>query len=141
MYTNSEHKALLQVISRVSTVNEPLSKWIDIQVQQVIHLCPAYLKDSWQLLRELLKLPPLPPNAIYFMADAMLMYTNINNHHGMETFGPLLNLHRAGLPLDFPLLKILEGLDIIMQNTIFSFGNRFFKQANGTTMGTLCGCS
>jgi hypothetical protein len=34
------------VVSGFSTVNKSLSKWIDIQLQQVIHLCPAYLKDS-----------------------------------------------------------------------------------------------
>ncbi len=116
------------VVSGVSTVNEPLSKWIDIQLQQVIRLCPAYPKDSWQLLRELHELPPLPPDAICFTADAVPMYTNINNQHGIETIGRWLNLHRADLPTDFPSLKILEGLDIIMRNNVFSFGNRFSRK-------------
>jgi hypothetical protein len=116
------------VVSGVSTVNEPLSKWIDIQLQQVIHLCPAYLKDSWQLLGEQRELPPLPPDAICFTADAVPMYTNINNQHGIETIGRWLNLHRADLPTDFPSLKILEGLDIIMRNNVFSFGNRFSRK-------------
>jgi hypothetical protein len=129
------------VVSGVSTVNEPLSKWIDIQLQQVIHLCPAYLKDSWQLLRMLRELPPLPPDTICFTADAVLMYTNIDNQHPIETFGRWLNLHRANLPTYFPSLKILKGLDIITRNNVFSFGNRFFKQANGTAMGTPCACS
>jgi hypothetical protein len=96
------------VVSGVSTVNEPLSKWIDIQLQQVIHLCPAYLKDSWQLQRELRELQPLPPDAICFMADAVWMYTNIDNQHGIETIGRWLNLHRANLPTDFPSLKIIQ---------------------------------
>jgi hypothetical protein len=129
------------VVSGVSTVNEPLSKWIDIQLQQVIHLYPAYLKDSWQLLRELRELPPLPPDAICFTADALWMYTNIDNQHGIETIGRWLNLHWADLPADFPSLKTVEGLNIIMGNNVFSFGNRFFKQANGTAMGTPCACS
>jgi hypothetical protein len=34
------------VVSGVSSVNKPLSKWIDIQLQQVAHLPPPYLKDS-----------------------------------------------------------------------------------------------
>ena len=107
----------------------------------MIHLCPAYLKDSWQLLRELRDLPPLPPDAIRFTADAVSMYTNIDNQHGIDTIGRWLNLHRADLPTDFPSIKILEGLDIIMRNNVFSFGNRFFKQANGTAMGTPGACS
>ena len=122
------------MVSGISTVNEPLSKWIDIQLQRVIHLCPAYLKDSWQLLRELKTLPPLPPGAICFTADAVSMYTNIDNTHGIETIGRWFALHRADLPATFPTQKILEGLDIIMRNNVFSFGNRFFKQKTAYEM-------
>jgi hypothetical protein len=38
------------VVSGVSTDMEPLSQWIDTQLKQVIHLCPSYLKDGWQLV-------------------------------------------------------------------------------------------
>jgi hypothetical protein len=34
------------VLSGINTVNERLSKWIDYHLQQVLHLCPAYLKDT-----------------------------------------------------------------------------------------------
>jgi hypothetical protein len=38
--------------------------------------------------------------------------------------------------------RILEGLNIIMGNNVFSFGNTFFKKANGTaSMCTTCACS
>jgi hypothetical protein len=42
------------VVSAVTSVPESLSKWIDLHLQQVIHLCPAYLRDTWQLLHDLL---------------------------------------------------------------------------------------
>jgi hypothetical protein len=41
------------VVSGVSTVMEPLSKWVDIQLQSVVHLCPAYTMDSWQFLNDI----------------------------------------------------------------------------------------
>ena len=41
------------VVSVVCSVLEPLSKWVDIQLQRVIHLCPVYLKDSWHLLNKM----------------------------------------------------------------------------------------
>ena len=34
------------VVSGVGTVMEPLSKWTDLQLQKVVHLCPAYTMDS-----------------------------------------------------------------------------------------------
>jgi hypothetical protein len=129
------------VVSGVSSVNEPLSKWIDIQLQRVVHLCPVYLKDSWQLLRELRDLPTLPSDATCFTADAVSMYTNIDNSQGIATIGRWLELHRPNLPSDFPSIKILEGLDIIMRNNVFAFGSHYFKQCNGTAMGTPCACT
>jgi hypothetical protein len=39
------------VVSAVSLVLESLSKWIDLHLQQIVHLCPAYLQDTWQLLQ------------------------------------------------------------------------------------------
>jgi hypothetical protein len=34
------------VVSKVSLIQEALSVWINVQLQQVPYLCPAYLKDS-----------------------------------------------------------------------------------------------
>jgi hypothetical protein len=129
------------VVSGTSTVNEPLSKWIDYHLQQVLHLCPAYLKDSWQLLRDLKQLPPLPSDCIIYTADAVSMYTNIDNDHGILTMKNWLALHKPELPFGFPTAKILNGLDIIMRNNVFTFGNRYWKQRNGTAMGTSCACA
>jgi hypothetical protein len=129
------------VVSGTNTVNEPLSKWIDYHLQQVLHLCPAYLKDSWQLLRDLRQLPPLPPDCMIYTADAVSMYTNIDNDHGISTMENWLALHEHELPAGFPTAKILNGLDIIMRNNVFTFGNRCWKQRNGTAMGTSCACA
>jgi hypothetical protein len=41
------------VVSGISSVLEPLSKWIDVKLQEVVHLCPAYLKDSWHFLNDI----------------------------------------------------------------------------------------
>jgi hypothetical protein len=40
------------VVSGVSSILEPLSKWVDIHLQRVVHLCPAYLKDSCDKILE-----------------------------------------------------------------------------------------
>jgi hypothetical protein len=97
-----------------------------------VHLCPVYLKDSWQ---------PLLPGAAYYTADSVSMNTNIDNRHGIATIGWWLELHCSHLPSDFPSKQNLEGLDIIMCNNVFAFGSHYFKQCNGTAMGTPCVCT
>ena len=129
------------VVSAVASVPEALSRWIDVQLQKVLHLCPAHLTDSWQLLRDIQHIPPLPPDVHIFTADAVSMYTNINTTHALEVFDQWFSLHRRDLPTDFPVEKILAGLELIMKSNVFSFGNRYFLQTNGTAMGTPCACA
>ena len=129
------------VVSAIASVPETLSRWIDVQLQKVIHLCPAHLTDSWQLLRDIKNIPPLPPDVHMFTADAVSMYTNINTTHALEIFDAWFDLHRRDLPQEFPVQKILDGLNLIMNSNVFSFGNRYFLQTNGTAMGTPCACA
>jgi hypothetical protein len=43
------------------------------QHERAMKLCPAYLKDSWQLLNDLKKMGPLPKKARKIRADAVDM--------------------------------------------------------------------
>jgi hypothetical protein len=129
------------VVSAVSSVPESLSKWIDLHLQQVVHLCPAYLQDTWQLLRDLRALGPIPLDTVVYTADAVSMYTNINTDHALEVFQAWFTLHEMELPAGYPVTKILDGLSLIMRSNVFSFGNRYFHQINGTAMGTPCACA
>jgi hypothetical protein len=68
------------------------------------------------------------------------MYANINTNHALEVMDLWFNLHAHELPKDFPRTKITYGLDLIMRNNVFTFGNRYWIQKNGTAMGTSCTC-
>jgi hypothetical protein len=129
------------VVSEVSSIQEALSVWIDVQLQQVLYLCPAYLKDSWHFLDRLKTQPPLPANSTIFTADAVSMYSNINTDHALDTVANWLDLHSNDIPSTFPREKVLKGLRIIMKSNVFTFGSRFWLQLNGTAMGTSCACA
>jgi hypothetical protein len=129
------------VVSEVSSIQEALSVWLDYYLQQVIHLCPAYLRDSWHFLDRLKTQPTLPADALVFTVDAVGMYSNINTAHALETMQKWFHLHSADLAADYPLDKVLKGLNIIMTHNVFTFGNRHWLQVNGTAMGTSCACA
>ena len=88
-----------------------LSKWVDSQLQRVVHLCPACLKDSQSLLSRLQKLGLLPTTAMIVIADATAMYTNIATEHGLQTLKNWLILHQQDLPEDFPALLVMRALE------------------------------
>ena len=124
------------VVATCSSPIEILSKWLDDQLQQVLHLCPSYLKDGYQLIRELSDMAPLPTNAKLVTADASSMYTNIDTDFGIAVIDKWLDRHKQELPYGFPTKKIVKGLRIVMKNTVFVFDDTYWLQLKGTAMGT-----
>ena len=123
------------VVSGVSSVLELLSKWVDIQLQRVLHLYPAYLKDSWHFLNELKDLSNLQEHCIV-TSDAKAMYSNVNTEHAIATIKKGFDLYQVDLPPNFPEQLILDSLERLMKFNLFTFGSRFPRQINSTAMGT-----
>jgi hypothetical protein len=126
-------------VSCISSVLEPLSKWVDVQLQKVVHLCPVYLKDSWHFLNVVKALKNLKGKKI-LTADAQSMYTNINTEHTVGITARWFDLHDESLPPQFPKKAIITAIEKLMTSNVFTFGDRFFIQHNGTAMGTSCAC-
>jgi hypothetical protein len=53
---------------------------------------------------------------------------------------PWLTKHNESLPPDSPVKATLQGLKTVMKNNVFAFGNTFWLQQKGTTMGTSVAC-
>ena len=68
------------------------------------------------------------------------MYTNIATEDGIKTIQQYIR--EFGKELDNNLLSelICSLLDIVMTTNIFKFGDIWWKQTNGTAMGTSCAC-
>jgi hypothetical protein len=129
------------IVSCVNSTLGYLSKWVDRQLQKVIHLCPGYLRDSASLLQQLHQLGPLPPTAVIIVADAVSMYTNIDTPHGIATLKAWLTLHKADLPKGFPVSMIVAATELIMTYNVFQLDDTYWLQLTGTAMGTPVACA
>ena len=118
---------------------ESLSIWADYMLQKVVHLCPAYLVDSWHFLNEICNLNELQ-NCRLLTVNAKAMYLNINTDHAIESIAKWFLFHKNNIPPNFPVQLLLDSIERIMRYNRFTFGNRFFLQLNGTLMGTNVGC-
>ena len=103
-----------------------MSQWIDIQLQKVLHLCLAYIGDTWQLLHDLRLLKFTPEGFKLFTCNAKSMHANIPTAHGIQIIKLWLQKHFVQLPNNFPITRIIRGLEIVMQCNVFSFGNEYF---------------
>jgi hypothetical protein len=114
------------MVSCVGSFNKIASKWLDYKLAKVVHLCPSYTKDSYQILDEIKALGTLLPNACIFTTDAVSMYTNIDASHGIKTIGKWLEIHCfeiLKLDLDFPFNLVLHLLTIVIKTIFFQFHN------------------
>jgi hypothetical protein len=105
-------------------------------MKDLLNLIPSYIKDSKQLLTELIQLK-LPPKVKLFTADATVMYTNIDATTGTQAFKHLFRTYKAQIPHNFSKELFLKVLKTIMENIFFlKFGNTSWLQTKGTAMGT-----
>ena len=109
------------IVSSVNSEMGDLSKWLDVKLQSVVHLCPCYLKDSRALLKKLKRLGQLPPTAVVVTADAVSMYTNIDLDHCLLVLQRWFELHATELPAGFPIRMILKSVRLVMFNNVFQF--------------------
>jgi len=130
------HKTPLQLRPVVSCINSfpsIFSTWLDFRMHELLHLIPSYIKNSTKLINDLKNLTLYHRMQDYFASS---MYTNIDTRIGIEDFQHLFTLYTDLIPEDFLKDFFLATLDIIMNNNIFSFGDTFWCQLQGTAMGT-----
>jgi len=105
-------------------------------MKTLLPLIPSYIKkNSFELIKEL-KSHHLPPSAKLVTADASSMYTYIDTTTGIQAMQDLFELFHEHIPTNFPRDFFLTTLEINMKNNIFSFGDTFWLQLQGTAMGT-----
>ena len=123
------------VVSKCGTFVEIASKWVDFQLQQLIHLFPSHLKDSFHILRDLRRLQ-IDSNIRIFTADAVSMYTYIDTTHATRVISEWFQRQATKLPEKFPTHLVTYLLSIVMEHNVFKFGDLWFHQTSGTAMGT-----
>ena len=112
-----------------------LSNFLHIIFASLIPNIPSHIRDSIHFLS---KLPTaIPPQATLCTMDVINLYTNIPHTLGIQAITHWLS------KLDpqfnrFSQRFILDALNIILENNIFQFNGKFYRQIKGTAMGTKC---
>jgi hypothetical protein len=127
------------IISCVCGKLEAASKWLYYQLRKIANAVPAYFRDSQEAVTSL-KESSLPPNAIFFTADATAMYTNIEPYVGIAAVQGWLIDFESELPEKFPFTIVIKTLEMVMTRNTFQFDDTYCQQFFGTSMDTPCAC-
>jgi len=130
------------VVSSCGSFPEIFSIFIDEMLKRLVQdVLKSYIISSDQLVYQLTKKFPnrLPYGAKLFSIDAVGMYINIQTKHAVKVVEKFMRLYANELKdLHLPQTFIKQCLVIIMTRNIFQFGDTYWKQKDGTAMGTSC---
>ena len=134
------HVRFRPVTSQCGSLSAMISTFLDVQLQPFTAHMPAYIKNSFDILRHLHNISILPTNAKLFTADATAMYTNISPADGLPTIEKYLVKYKNENPDLISIDLTMQLLTLVMHNNIFKFGDTWWLQLIGTAMGTPCAC-
>jgi hypothetical protein len=77
----------------------------------------------------------IPPHTFFFTADAKSMYTNIDTNRALAYISSYIRYHAAEFEF-YSVEALVEALKIVIRNSIFTFGDTYWRQESGTAMGT-----
>jgi hypothetical protein len=122
------------IVSVSGSLLDGLGRWVDTVLQPYFKETTSTILSSTILKDQLMEIKQLPPTAWFFTADAVSMYTNIDTNHALHVIKGFVQRHQSYASLH-ERIAVMEGLELIMRNNIFQFGETYWHQLNGTAMG------
>ncbi|WP_143216300.1 hypothetical protein, partial [Acinetobacter baumannii] len=102
---------------------------MDFYLQPLAKKVKSYIKDTNDFLCKLRDLPPLPDDAILCTIDVVGLYPSIPHEDGIAA---LKAREIQSISTD----SLLELAECLLKNNIFEHNGCYFKQMQGTAIGT-----
>ena len=135
-YASNELPPERPIISQSGSITEAISQYIDHHAKSLVPEMDSYIQDTPHFLRtleEINKKQVIDDKTFPISLDVKGLYLNIPQHEGIESFRNALQRRcNPPVPTDF-LIKLLT---LVLQENLFEFGPRLFRQVIGTAMGT-----
>lgn len=122
------------VVAGPICVTSRLSNLIDILLRPFIPHVKSYVRDDIDFLNHLPS--DILDNEIIISLDAASLYTNIDHNLALTAIQYWLEKHPEHIHGRFSQEFILKGIELILKNNAFDFGNLTFLQTSGVAMGT-----
>ena len=125
---------LRPIIAGPSCQTHRLSNLLDILLKPLTQFIPSYVRDDIDFLNHLPK--QITKESIFVSFDVESLYSSIPHSLGLEAVEYFIDKHSSTIPSRFNKEFILEGIKLILENNIFKFNSKYYKQLKGCAMGT-----
>ena len=121
------------VISNCGYFTENISSFVDYHLQPLVKDVKSFIKDSNDFLRKLCDLQSIPEGSILCTIDVVGLYPNIPHNEGLDAIRDALETREDKT---ISTESIMELAECVIKNNIFEHDNTYFKQKQGTAIGT-----
>lgn len=121
------------VISGNDSLTESISKYVDFFIKPLLPSLQAYIQDTTDVLTKIQEHKNIGPNAILAVMDVAALYTSIDHGQGLSALRYYLDKrpHPHEPPTDF----LIDLTEWTLNNNVFLFQDKVFKQIKGCAMG------
>ena len=121
------------VISNSGFFTENISAFLEYHLKPLSQKVKSFIKDTNDFLKKLNELRDLPDEFILCTIDVVGLYPNIPHKEGLEAIRKALNKREDQTISTDSLILLAE---CVLKNNVFEHNMRYFKQLNGTAIGT-----
>ena len=132
------HKQLHNVPGRPAISNsrfftENISAFLEYLLKPLSQKVKSFIKGTSDFLKKLNELRDLPDDFILCTIDVVGLYPNIPHEEGLEAIQKALDKREDQTILTDSLILLAKG---VLKNNVFEHNMRYFKQLQGTAIGT-----
>lgn len=86
------------IVACTQSLTEPISKYIDLHIKDLIFHLPSYVKDTTDFLNKVESLPNLQKEDFLCTMDVTSLYTNVPHTEGLEALRHFLDQRETHIP-------------------------------------------
>ena len=119
------------IISGIDSISEPASQYIDHFIKPFVFTLPSYIQDTTHVLNKIEEIKNIG-DAFMVTMDVTSLYSNIKHEDGLKAAEHYLQQRRDEDPPNQFIMILMEWA---LNNNVFIFQDKLFRQRRGTAMG------
>ena len=134
---HKEGNPLRVIISGLNHPTEKIAELAESELEYGVQHQSTYIKDTTDFLMKIQSLDtPISPDVLLFTMDVKNLYPSVPKEEALRACERSLNIRKEKR---IPTEEVLEMIKLVLENNIFEFNNKRYKQIEGTAIGSRLG--
>ena len=122
------------IVAGPSSPTRRLDNFIDLILKPLSKHVPSFAGDDIDFLQQIPE--EIDKNSLFISFDVVSLHTSFPHELGLTAVKYWLNNYKGSIARPFSKEFILAAISIVLKENTFHFDGKFYRQIQGTAMGT-----